>query len=172
MSSDDSGPADDGRPADPEPPSLAARIDHLFKITASADGREHSYRTVAAAIEAAGGPKVSASYLHQLRTGQKDNPTKRHLEALASYFGVPPAYFFDDRLAAEVDAQLAMLRTLGDSGVMNVALRAQGLSEESLQVLTQLIDRTRRLEGLDQSKRRRTRSFKPKLRDIDQQTDQ
>ncbi len=168
MSSDDAGAADHGHQGDPQPQSFAARLDHLFKMTADADGHEHSYRAVATAIEAAGGPTVSASYLHQLRTGQKDNPTKRHLEALAAYFGVPPAYFFDDRLAAEVDAQLAMLRTLRDTGVMTVALRAQGLSEESLQILTQLIDRTRRLEGLDQSKSRRTRSFKPKPRDRDQ----
>lgn len=164
MSSDDRGSADPaGRgAAKPAPKSLAARLDHLFKVTADADGHEHSYRTMAAALEAAGGPTVSSSYLHQLRTGQKDNPTKRHLEALAAYFGVPPAYFFDEELAAEVDAQLAMLRTLRDSGVMSVALRARGLSEESLQLLTHLIDRTRHLEGLDQSGSSRTRSFKPK----------
>ncbi len=169
MSRDDHDPAHRDGPSDSEPESLASRLDHLFKVTADANGREHSYRAVAAAIEAAGGPTVSASYLHQLRTGQKDNPTKRHLEALASYFGVPPAYFFDDRLADEVDAQLAMLRTLRDSGVMNVALRARGLSEESLQLLTQLIERTRRLEGLDRSGDARSRSFKPRSHNREQE---
>jgi transcriptional regulator with XRE-family HTH domain len=158
LSSDEAGPP---RPA---AQSLAARLDRRFSLTTDSVGREHSYRAVAAAIEAAGGPTVSASYLHQLRTGQKDNPTKHHLEALASYFGVPPAYFFDDGLAAEVDAQLELLRTLQDSGVMSVAVRARGLSEESLKVLSDLIDRTRRLEGLDDSGGGRARSFKPRPR--------
>ena len=33
----------------------------------------------------------------QLRTGAKDNPTMRHLEALARFCEVSPSYFFDVR---------------------------------------------------------------------------
>jgi transcriptional regulator with XRE-family HTH domain len=38
----------------------------------------------------------SSAYLWQLRTGAKDNPTIRHIEALARFFEVSPAHFFDD----------------------------------------------------------------------------
>ncbi len=164
MSSDNRDAADGERQG--EPASFAERLDRLFKLTADADGHEHTYRAVAAEIEAAGGSSVSASYLHALRTGQKDNPTKRYIEGLAAYFGVPPAYFFDDKLAAEVDAQLAMLRTLRDNGVMDVALRARGLSAESLDHLARLIERTRSLEGLDD--RGKTRRYKPRPPEPDQ----
>jgi hypothetical protein len=41
-------------------------------------------------------PTDPATYLRQLRKGLRDNPTKRHLEALADFFGVAPIYFFDD----------------------------------------------------------------------------
>ena len=166
MSHDEGSGDGHGRP---QPISMATRIDNLFKMTADANGRQHSYRSVAEAIRSeTGEPVVSASYLQQLRTGQKENPTLGVVEALAKYFGVPPNYFFDEQLTAEVDAELKMLRTLRDNGVMNVALRAQGLSPESLETLGQLIDRTRRLEGLDDhTKSGQTRRFKPRKRTSD-----
>ena len=77
---------------DPPSPSLAEKLDALFRARGDA-----SLEDVARAIRAGGGPTISASYLWLLRTGRKTNPTLRHLEALARYFGVPPAYFFDAR---------------------------------------------------------------------------
>ena len=135
---------------DVEPPgrrSLAEKIDHLFKTVHPARG-EYSHEEVAAAIRDRGGPTISATYLWQLRKGMRDNPTMRHLEALAGFFGVPPAYFFDDEAAARIDAELAMLAALRDSNVRQVALRAAGLSEESLGAIAEMIERVRQLEGL------------------------
>lgn len=133
--------------------SFPALLDRLFKVTADDRGREVSYSKVAAAIEAAGGPTVSSTYLHELRTGKKDNPTRRTLDALATYFGVPPAYFFDEAFAAEVDAHLETLR---DAGVMDLATRARGLSPESLEALSRMAEEIRHSEGLDHSKRDNT----------------
>lgn len=128
--------------------SFAAKLDHLFRTVRRRDGSEVSYREVARAIESAG-VGISPSYLQQLRTGIKDNPTKRHIEALATFFGVPPAYFFDEALAAEVDAQLDLLLALRDANVRDLALRADGLSAESLRVVAEMVRRARQLEGLD-----------------------
>jgi len=129
------------------PKTLAEKLDYLFKTIHPAGRGEFSYREVAAAIEAQGGPTASASYLHQLRTGGKDNPTKRHLEVLAKFFGVSPAYFFDDAETDKIEAQLALLIAMRDANVRNVALRAAGLSAEGLDMVRVLIERTRRLEG-------------------------
>ncbi|AHH97912.1 hypothetical protein GCM10010174_29420 [Kutzneria viridogrisea] len=55
---------------------------------------------------------ISGSYIRELLTGVSDNPRLRHILGLAEYFGVPPAYFFDEEL--EVDqGELAALRELG-----------------------------------------------------------
>ena len=128
--------------------TLAEKLDYLFKTVHPRTRGEYTYREAAAVIEEQGGPTISASYIHQLRTGAKDNPTKRHLEGLAKFFGVSPAYFFDDAEAERIDAGLAVLAAMRDADVRNVALRAAGLSTESLGVIRGMIERTRQLEGL------------------------
>lgn len=131
-----------------EPRTLAEKLDYLFKTVHPRGRGEYTYREAAAVIEEQGGPTISASYIHQLRTGAKDNPTKRHLEGLAKFFGVSPVYFFDDVEAEKIDAGLAVLAAMRDADVRNVALRASGLSSESLQLIRGMIERTRQLEGL------------------------
>lgn len=126
--------------------TLADKLDHLFR--AVHPGRhEYSYEEVASAIRATG-VTISHTYVWQLRKGVRDNPTIRHLEALAEFFGVPVSYFVSDTDAAKVDSELAMLTAMRDASVRNVALRAAGLSAESLGTITEVIERVRQLEGL------------------------
>ena len=129
--------------------ALARKIDRLFKTVHPRGNAEFSYREVAKAIEDRSGPTISSSYLHALRVGVKDNPTKRHLEALADFFGVPPAYFFDDEQAASIEAQLELLAALRDAGVRHLALRAKELSPESLEMIREVVERTRKIEGVE-----------------------
>ncbi|WIV59224.1 XRE family transcriptional regulator [Amycolatopsis nalaikhensis] len=138
-------------PADGEPRrsrTLAEKVDYLFRSVRKPDAREYSNDEVSAAIARDQGVSVSSSYLWYLRTGQRDNPTFKHLNALATFFGVPPAYFFDDSTTIEVEAELALLTAMQDAGVRDVALRASGLSAKSLDALTDMIARVRELEGL------------------------
>ena len=129
--------------------SFAEKLDHLFRVVRPRDGGEYSYREVAARVATDAGPQISASYIWQLRTGVKGNPTKRHIEALAGFFGVSPGYFFDAEEAELTDEQLAALASLRDAGVQSLALRAAGLSPQSLNLIAELVERTRQLEGLD-----------------------
>ena len=141
--------------------TFAAKLDRLFRTVRPGGGpREFSYREVARGIEEQGDVTISASYVHQLRTGAKDNPTIKHLESIAAFFGVPASYFLDEQVAAEVGAELELLTAMRDAGVRDVALRAHGLSKESLTVVADMIERTRKLEGLDSPSSRR-RTFKP-----------
>ncbi len=130
-----------------EPPTLAQKLDHLFSVVRPAKG-EYTYDYVSKAIEAAGGPTVSAAYIWQLRKGVRDNPTKKHLEALSDFFGVPPSYFFDEEDAHKVDTELELLIALRDLDVRQVALRAAGLSPAALQSIRGMIEQARRIEGL------------------------
>lgn len=127
--------------------SLADKLDELFR-TVHPRGKEHTYEQVASAIRESGGPTVSATYIWQLRKGLRDNPTKRHMEALAGFFGVPPAYFFDDEVEERVRAQMQLLATLRDRGVRQVATRAAGLSPRGLHAVEEMIKQIRLVEGL------------------------
>jgi len=76
---------------------LADRLDHLFRTVHPKDRGPYTPAEVAGAINKAAGEKViSSTYVWQLRTGRRDNPTQKHLSALAAFFGVSPMYFFDD----------------------------------------------------------------------------
>jgi transcriptional regulator with XRE-family HTH domain len=116
-------------PQNPAP--LSRRLDQLFKAMRKRDGREQTYREVADAITATGVP-ISHSYIYMLRTGERDNPTIKHLDALAKHFGVPTSYFIDDDTSM-IDRQLDQVAQLQQLKVRALALRqiggVDGLSE-------------------------------------------
>jgi transcriptional regulator with XRE-family HTH domain len=128
--------------------SLADKLNHLFATVHPADRTPYSNEEVAGAIRTRGGPTISGTYIWMLRKGERDNPTLKHLEALAAFFGVPAAYFFDDDARAKIDAELDLLVTMRDLGVQKVALRIAGLSSRSLESIAEVIERVRELEGL------------------------
>jgi transcriptional regulator with XRE-family HTH domain len=87
-----------------------------------------------------------------LRRGERTNPTMRHLQALAGFFGVAPAYFFDEAVTRRTDRDLELLSSLRQLGAKRVALRtvleSAGLSEASQRLVQQVVDRCLELEGL------------------------
>jgi transcriptional regulator with XRE-family HTH domain len=138
------------RPETGTPPgrTLAEKLDRLFRTMHPRDRGEYSLEEVAEGIRKRGGPTISATYIWQLRKGLKDNPTKKHLEALADFFGVSPLYFFDDEAAQRIEEQLVLLVALRDAPIRHLALRAVGLSPQSLQTIASIVEHVRRLEGL------------------------
>ncbi|EWM18025.1 helix-turn-helix domain-containing protein [Kutzneria sp. 744] len=133
---------------EPEPTSLAAKIDKLFQVVRKPSREQYSHDEVARACREATGESFSTTYLWQLRTGRRDNPTKRHLEALAQFFEVSPAYFFDDEQSAKIAEELELLGALRDAGVRNVALRAVTLSPAGLDTISDMIDAIARREAI------------------------
>jgi len=133
--------------------TLAGKLDRLFGTIHPRQRGEYTYKEVADEIAARGGPTISATYLWELRTGRKDNPTLKHIEALAQFFGVPPSYFLDEDEAKRIEEELALLGALRDASVRHMALRAAGLSRASLGTITEMIERVRELEGLPDASR-------------------
>ncbi|MFJ8472372.1 XRE family transcriptional regulator [Kitasatospora sp. NPDC094011] len=127
--------------------TLADRIDRLFQVVRRPNREPYSNDEVARACREATGESFSATYLWQLRTGRRDNPTKRHLEALATFFRVPPAYFFDDPQSARIDEELVLLGALRDAGVRDLALRAVALSADGLGTISDMIEAIARREA-------------------------
>lgn len=128
--------------------ALAERIDCLFRTHRSPRGREYTYREAASAMSAHDGVSFSSAYLWQLRTGAKDNPTIRHIEALARFFGVSPSYFFDNELTDLPEAELRLLAATKHGLPRSTDTSLVGLSDESLDAVLQLAGRLRELEGL------------------------
>ncbi|WP_042410937.1 helix-turn-helix transcriptional regulator [Streptacidiphilus carbonis] len=120
--------------------TLAEKIDALFRVVRRPDHDPYSHEEVARACREASGESFSATYLWQLRTGRRDNPTKRHLEALAGFFHVPVAYFFDDDQGTAIARELELLGALRDARVRSVALRAVNLSPEGVSTISDIID--------------------------------
>jgi transcriptional regulator with XRE-family HTH domain len=120
--------------------TLAEKIDTLFDVVRRPNREQFSHEEVAKACREASGESFSATYLWQLRTGRRDNPTKRHLEALANYFHVPVAYFFDDEQGEAIAKELQLLGALRDAEVRSMALRAVTLSPEGIGTISDMID--------------------------------
>ena len=137
-------------PDAPRGRTLADKLDYLLRAIRRRGEGEHSYEEVAKALRGKGGPTISATYIWQLRKGIRDNPTKHHIEALAEFFGVSPAYFFDDEAADRISQELELLASLRDAEVRELAMRAFGLSSDSLAAIRGMVERVRTLEGLDQ----------------------
>ncbi|MYQ48761.1 XRE family transcriptional regulator [Streptomyces sp. SID4985] len=102
-------------------------------------------------MEQRGLGKLSAQYLWLLRTGQRDNPTKRHLEALAGFFGVDPSYWFDDAVAEKTVQELELLALLRDAKIKNVLLRLSDVSADGRDAVLGIVESVRKSEGLPPS---------------------
>lgn len=142
----------------PTPGIIAQRLDHLFRTVHPKDRGPYSNPEVAEAINKHAGRQVlSPTYLWQLRTGKRDDPTHSRLSAIAEFFGVSPMYFYDNEVAQRSNEQLELLSALRDEGVRRIALRADGLNPKALDAITNMIENARELQGLpeqDQQDRR------------------
>jgi transcriptional regulator with XRE-family HTH domain len=134
---------------DPPARLLADRLDQLFRTVHPKDRGPYTPAEVAKAInEAAGGRVIGEVYIWQLRTGRRDNPTRKHLSALAAFFGVSPMFFFEDAEANQNAVAAELITALKDDSVRELALRAAGLSERSLKAIADMIESARSVEGL------------------------
>ncbi|WP_116198527.1 helix-turn-helix domain-containing protein [Amycolatopsis circi] len=139
--------SEDTQPGDVRP-TLASRLDDLFR-TVRPQGRHWTNAEVAAELKRASPElKAGAVYLSQLRTGKRTNPSQELLAALAKFFGVSVAYFFDDEVAGSVLSELAAVEAMRQAGVRAVAMRAAGMREENLQAITTIMDQYRKMQGL------------------------
>ncbi len=121
--------------------TLADRINHLFAMVKPAGRDAFTNGEVAAATG------LSPSNVGYLRTGERDNPTMQTLDALARFFGVPVAYFYDDEAAQRIEEQLNRLQSMAAlqqafqrDGVQQLATRMGELSDNGIAAISQLVD--------------------------------
>ncbi|HET9059624.1 MAG TPA: helix-turn-helix domain-containing protein [Acidimicrobiales bacterium] len=122
------------------PRTFAERLEHLFQTVHPEGRRPYSLEEVASGIVSQGYEPVSAAYIWALRKGQRENPTIRTVEALAGFFGVPAAYFFDDVLATKTDSELALLSQLRQAGGRSIAARAEDLTPQGMAAVESILE--------------------------------
>lgn len=127
--------------------SFAARLDGLIRRMHAPGKPELTNEQVAAGVREHG-YDISATYVWQLRNGQRDNPTYRHIKGLAAFFGVPPAYFIDDHTRNDIDREIDMLVRMREAGIERWAARSFGISDEGKEAISAMIEHVRRLEKL------------------------
>lgn len=91
---------------------------------------------------------MSSPYLSLLRKGERSNPAPEIVTALAEFFQVSPAYFYDADYAESVNRDLDWLVQLRDSKVREIAQRSYALSEHSRQAIADMVDHLRKVEGI------------------------
>ncbi|MEW1889708.1 Secondary metabolite protein [Streptomyces sp. NPDC085659] len=128
--------------------TFAELLDYLFREVHPKGRGPYTYAEVSQGIRDTSGVTISASAIQQLRTGTNTNPKMQTIRALAGFFGVSAGYFFDEAEAERQRAEIQVIAAMLDQGVRRVALRANGLSASSLNMLNTVIDQARRLEGM------------------------
>jgi transcriptional regulator with XRE-family HTH domain len=118
--------------------TLADKLQILFEY-GEARGISPAYRAIA---EATG---ENATNIRKIHKGENINPGLKILRALVKYFGVGLSYFdYDTR--AECEAYLAQFAPARAAD--EIKLRANGMSEEGLTAVRNMLDFVRKAEGL------------------------
>jgi len=64
---------------------------------------------------------ISATYAWLPGVGRCDNPTRKHVEALADFLGVPAVYFFDGEATVNLAVELGLLNAMNTLEVKTIA---------------------------------------------------
>ncbi len=112
--------------------SFADRLNRLFNEVRKSDGSRFTQTEV---VEGTGGV-LTRVYLWKLRMGKAVNPGYQIIQALASFFGVDPSYFFE----GEPEGAEATGQTESRDLSKRIALRAGELDEEGKQTILNMID--------------------------------
>ena len=145
---DQAGQGGAGRPA---LRTLADKVNWLIEQAHPAGRGPLSNAEVCFLIHKVTGEEISVTTLWKLRNGQQKNPQLRVIQALATTFGVNPAFFFDDydeeKLALLQD-QVELLALVRDAGITSAEFRALlGMDAEARKTVASLIQRAARTEA-------------------------
>ncbi|MBB6172260.1 transcriptional regulator with XRE-family HTH domain [Nocardiopsis mwathae] len=142
------------RPAQPSDhykiEQVAERLVFLFNnVRKDKHGNLHTPEEVSEAL-ARTKLEVSPTDLDNIMTAAKEAPllSNEALEGIARVFKVDKSYFTDDHVAESVRSQIRFVNRLQDEGVQQIAMRTEGLSDQSRQLIIGMLDRAREAEGL------------------------
>jgi transcriptional regulator with XRE-family HTH domain len=110
-------------------PLFTRRLRQLFRTVRDKQGKEYSPADVQAGTQNA----LTTSYIWRLLSGSATNPSYNVIKALADFFQVEPAYFFQDEAATMADSRKQHL-------LDEVAMRASHLDEDGIQRVVDILE--------------------------------
>jgi transcriptional regulator with XRE-family HTH domain len=134
--------------------SFGDKLAYLIETVHPPDRGPYSYREIAAGIAEHPGA-MTAAHINQLVKGKQPHPRIHHVEALASFFGVPVTYFFDDEVTARIEDQIAQVSAWRDQDARHIAERVVQLRPRDRNTVTNLIDSLRAYDEQPRATRRR-----------------
>ena len=139
---EEAGTAESPKAQGTEPGELARRVQWLFETKRRPDGKRYSQRDVART------GSLSPTTVSRICSGENPNPSMEILGAFAKTFGVPFQYFDLTESAEQAERRARLDQALETSGIEGIALRSMDLKPESLELITNMLDRVRAMEGL------------------------
>ena len=131
--------------------TLADKVNWLIEQAHPAGRGPLSNQEVCYQIAKVTGEEFSITTLWKLRNGQRDNPQMKVLQALATTFGVDPAFFFDDydeKKLGLLRDQVELLALVRDAGITSAQFRMLlGMDDEGRKVFADMIRRVARTEA-------------------------
>ena len=132
--------------ANSEQSIVAERLTLLFERYRQPNGKKWTYRQVAEWInERFGQDKeiISASYVFQLKSGARPNPSQKMLEMVAAFFNVDPgvliAQNFDEGALPDAD-EVVIRQALSDSGLRHAMLLLAGVRRDKLPAVLAVLE--------------------------------
>lgn len=111
--------------------TFAQKLEKLFRTITKTNGEEYSPEEIQVATNKA----ITSSYIYRLRTGKSANPTIDKVKALADFFNIDPAYFFEDEEKDPVAEPERM--------VANIAFRARNMDMKAVEDMLLMIKQLR-----------------------------
>lgn len=134
--------------------SFADKLTHLIETVHPPDRGSYSYREIEAGLTGRPGA-MTAAHINQLALGKQPYPRIHYVQALASFFGVPVTYFFDDDVAQQIDDQITEVSAWRDEEARRIAERVVALNPRDRHTVSTLIDSLRTYEEQPRDRRQR-----------------
>jgi transcriptional regulator with XRE-family HTH domain len=120
---------------------VAQRLDHLIGIV---HGRGRGPMSEEEIAEQMGrertGAGSSAADIRRMREGLDRRHDPAHLDALAAFFGVKPAYFVDAEVAARTDEQLEVIAMMRDRGIRGISCLPENATLDTVKAYLAMMD--------------------------------
>ncbi|WP_067128742.1 helix-turn-helix domain-containing protein [Microtetraspora malaysiensis] len=131
-------------------PTYGQKLVRLRETKLKEGGRPYSLQEISAGIRAAsrGEVTLSAASLSKIERDVTEEPSLRHLTAIAKFFGVPVTYFVDDVAGEQMYESMAALIAFRNSKVRDIAAHMATLPEESLDGFLTLVRAARQALGV------------------------
>jgi transcriptional regulator with XRE-family HTH domain len=137
--------------AHPSAGTFAERLTTARETIRRPDGKIHTLEEIAEGVRVYTGDTCSKQYIGDLLSGKYTAPTRLKIEGIAHFFGLPPGYFFNDKLSEQMQEDLKLGAALREAGVRGLAARMLEVDPAKRETVLQMLNEIHRREDVPRS---------------------